>query len=129
MTDVPRPGPSYISGVCVCVCVCVCVQVDLRARDILNLITIAGKWYSAGKPYRGIPTAVGHVSSSLRLVTVHETPSHGLEVLVTRGEGAEGQSRLPVCLLSHGGVVTGLVQRTLKVNIWCTCFPAPETLH
>ena len=105
---------------------CVCVQVDLRAHDILKLIAIACEWYSAGKPYKGVPTPVGHISCSLRMVMVHETPTRGLEVLVMRGgesveEGkgvVEGQSQLPVCLLSHEGrgIITSAIQKTLKVG-------------
>ena len=48
-------------------------EVGLRARDILPLVGLAAKWYQQPqRPFTGLPIQAGHVSSSLRLVAVHE---------------------------------------------------------
>lgn len=95
-----------------------CVQVELRSHDILKLVAIACEWYDNEKPFRGLPAAVGHVSCSLRLVVVHETPSQNLEILVN-SEEKEGVSCLPVCLMNRkrGGSINTLIKTTLEVNL------------
>ncbi|CAI8058006.1 8-oxo-dGDP phosphatase NUDT18 [Geodia barretti] len=88
-------------------------SVELRAHDVLKLISIARRWYGGGKPYRGTPVAVGHVSCSLRLVVVRESSTGCLEGLV---RGGEGGPRLPVSLFTHyhEGGIQAAVTKTLK---------------
>lgn len=96
------------------------MQVELRCHDILSLIAIAREWYDNGKPFRRLPVAVGHVSCSLRLMVVHETPSHGLEVLLRRDSETESKSHLPVCLMNYerGGVIATAVKTALEVEVF-----------
>ena len=91
------------------------LQVELRAHDVLKLISIARRWYGGGKPYRGTPVAVGHVSCSLRLVVVRESSTGCLEGLV---RGGEGGPRLPFSLFTHyhEGGIQAAVTKTLKVS-------------
>lgn len=95
-----------------------CVQVELRSHDILELIAIARAWYDNGKPFRGLPAAVGHVSCSLRLVVVYEAPSQSLEVLLNTEKEKEGVSHLPVCLINRkrGGSINNDIKTTLEVK-------------
>ena len=91
------------------------LQVELRVHDVLKLISIARRWYGGGKPYRGTPVAVGHVSCSLRLVVMRESSTGCLEGLV---RGGEGGPRLPVSLFTHYHErgIQAAVTKTLKVS-------------
>lgn len=95
-----------------------CVQVELRCPDILSLIEIAHEWYDSGRQFRRLPVAIGHVSCSLRLVVVYESPLHDLEVLRRESE-TENQSCLPVCLMNceRGGGINTAVKTALKVEL------------
>lgn len=90
----------------------------MRCHDILSLVEIAREWYDSGRPFRRLPVAVGHVSCSLRLVVVYETPSHSLEVL-RRDSETENQSCLPVFLMNHerGRGIKTAVKTALEVEL------------
>ncbi|XP_064395106.1 8-oxo-dGDP phosphatase NUDT18-like [Halichondria panicea] len=70
-------------------------ELKLRNNSILPLIEAATEWF-ANRPYTGLPVAVGHVSSSQRLLIVQDIGQE-LKVLVSRIEG--GTTRLPSCLI------------------------------
>ena len=48
----------------------------LRGDDILDLIELAKKWYAGCRsgcaPHRALPVHIGHTSSSIRFIAVHE---------------------------------------------------------
>ena len=87
-------------------------EVKLRAPDIIKLIKIASKWYET-RPYICLPVPVGHVSSSLRLLLVHDD-RRVLRVLVAKEGG--GSTRLPISLCSHQTIGQVLVDNTIKVR-------------
>ncbi len=99
-------------------------EVELRAGDILPLIRTADEWFK--KPvYYGLPVPVGHVSSSQRMVLVHEARAE-LSVLV--GKELGGSTRLPVCLFG-GYMLSDNSVKTLKVNYHGRIFLAIHHLH
>ena len=54
-------------------------EVELRGDDFLSLVELAAKWYRQPQsPFTGLPAQVGHASSSLRMVIVHEDRSEEL---------------------------------------------------
>lgn len=72
-------------------------EVELRAPDILPLIKHSKEWYGS-RPFVGLPSLVGHVSQSLRLVMVHLTDDK-VSVLMKKG-GQSTSSVLPVVMCS-----------------------------
>ncbi len=56
---------------------------------------MAREWF-ANRPYTGLPVNVPHISSSQRLVMVHDEGGE-MKVLFSKEEG--GTTRLPACLI------------------------------
>ena len=91
-------------------------ELKLRNNSILPLIEQAARWFES-RPFSGLPVAVGHVSSSQRLVLVHDD-GRELRVLLAKEEG--GTTRLPVCLVQRDTLFKKAesdVDRTVKVRI------------
>ncbi len=87
-------------------------EVQLRAKDILPLVEKAGEWFK--KPlFSGLPVLVGHVSSSQRVVLVHDG-SEELCVLVSKESG--GSIQLPVCLFSRDMHFDNSIDTLIKVR-------------
>ncbi len=70
-------------------------ELKLRNESILPLIDVAKEWF-ATRPYTELPVAVPHISSSQRLVLVHDKDGE-VKVLISKTEG--GTTRLPACLI------------------------------
>ena len=87
-------------------------EVQIRAFDIIRLIDLAIPWFES-RPFSGLPVAVGHVSSSQRLVLVHDD-GRELRVLLAKEEG--GTTRLPVCMFSGGRFAENAVDVIIKVR-------------
>ena len=86
-------------------------EVQLRAGDILPLVKLSGEWYKK-RPFVGLPSLVGHVSQSLRLIMILKT-SDSVSVLMRRNKAEGSSSVLPVVMCS-----SKRIDPVIKVRLW-----------
>ena len=90
-------------------------KLSLRAPDFLPLVELGRKWYADKERHRGLPPAVGHVSSLSRLILVHDSGSQ-LTTLI-RVKGQKSLTSFPVSSLTQHAMAAAIKVITMLLIV------------